>query len=90
MRVWKHEDASLGSDEDWPRRFSVPNLHSACLIHASQYISCFGNDALASLVNTVFNLLEETFNVLLWERVSFLLGVDQDPFSAMVILAVLV
>ena len=45
---------------------------------------------LASLVNTVFNLLKEAFDVLLWERVSFLLGVDQDPLSALVILAVLV
>ena len=46
--------------------------------------------ALASLVNAVFNLLKEAFNVLLWECISFLLRVNQDPLSALVILAVLV
>ena len=44
---------------------------------------------LASFVNIVFNLLKEAFNVLLWERVSFLLRMDHDPLSALVILAVL-
>ena len=57
-----------------------------CISHASAMTLV---PVLVSLVNIVFNLLKEAFNVLLWERVSFLLRVDQDPLSALVILAVL-
>ena len=46
--------------------------------------------SLASLVNTVFNLLKEAFYVLLGELISFFLRVDQDALSALIILAVLV